>query len=51
MKYERFSEIWNKYMPKDMVFMASKETTEALIEYGQGNKAKVNKVRRLLGRN
>ena len=48
MKYERFSEIWDKYMPEGMTFEAEPNTIVALIEYSQGNKQKMEEVRRIL---
>ena len=51
MKYERFSEIWDKYMPKDMVWVSNEKTIKALIGYGEGNKTEINAIRKLLKRN
>jgi hypothetical protein len=58
MRYERFSQLWdalvtNRPKPVDAAPIPNgmkKATADALIEYGQGKKDKVNHVRGLLGR-
>jgi len=58
MKYERFSQLWDALVtnrptpvPATPIRNGMKLlTAKALIEYGQGNKAMVNDVRRKLGR-
>ena len=58
MSYERFSQLWDALVtnrprssaPTFPVTSMQPETALALIEYGQGNKSKINQVRALLGR-
>jgi hypothetical protein len=58
MTYERFSQLWDALVtnrPKAAEATPISNgmkpvTAEALIEYGHGNKEKVNKIRVLLGR-
>ena len=58
MKYERFSELWDalvKNRPKTggaapITNGMTANTATALIEYGQGDKSKINAIRVLLGR-
>jgi hypothetical protein len=49
MTYERFSQLWDEILGDKIVTMdCSKETMTALIEYGQGNKEKLQKVKQIL---
>ncbi len=57
MNFKRFSKLWDKYVtnrPKiesnriKLVDSCSPETARALIEYGQGNKTKLEEVRKFL---
>lgn len=54
MKYERFKQLWdalitdNPNVPKQTFRMTP--TMEAMIAYGQGDKSKVEAVRKFLGR-
>jgi hypothetical protein len=58
MDYNRFSQLWdalvtNRPKPVDAAPISNgmaEYTAIALIEYGQGNKTKVNEVRKKLGR-
>lgn len=49
MKYERFSQLWNEILGERVTkFDASEETIQSLIEYGQGNKTKIESVQEFL---
>jgi hypothetical protein len=55
MKFERFSELWDALITNNpnvppMTTDTSPETMTALIEYGQGNKSKIESIRKMLGR-
>ena len=50
MTLEQFSQIWDIYIPKDTQFICEPQTMQALIEYGEGNKTKIQEIRNLLGR-
>ena len=50
MSYERFSQLWNEILGERVTkFDASEGTIQALIEYGQGNKTKIEAIRASLG--
>ena len=48
MSYETFSKLWDIYIPKDVKFICEPQTMTALIEYGQGNKSKIESIRKFL---
>lgn len=49
MKYERFSELWDKYIGNTVNgFDMTEETKSALIEYSQGNTSRIDSVREFL---
>ena len=49
MTYERFKQLWDEILGDRVTeFNASDETMKALIEYGQGNKTKIESVRKFL---
>jgi hypothetical protein len=48
MKYKQFKKLWEKYIPSDVKFICEHQTMQALIEYGEGNKSKIQEVRKFL---
>lgn len=55
MKFERFSELWDALVTHkpnvgEPSHNMSPTCLHALIEYGQGNKTKINEIRKMLGR-
>lgn len=50
MNYEEFSKLWDIYIPKNVKFVCEPQTKIALIEYGEGNKTKIEEIRRFLDR-
>lgn len=50
MKYERFSQLWDKYVGERQKNSEITPTLQALIEYGQGDTSKIDAVREFLDR-
>jgi hypothetical protein len=51
MTYERFSQLWDEIIGNKCLTMnATDDTVKALIEYGQGNKSKINAIREFISK-
>ena len=49
MSYEKFKQLWNEILEdKIKTHNMSNDTFIALIEYGQGNKTKIESIRKML---
>ena len=51
MTYERFSQLWDELVsPSILDISAEQDTINALVEYGEGKKEKIEEVRKWLTR-